>query len=137
MNVDLLWPHRPLRELVMGGDISYGVVQPGRSVEGGTPIVRVKDLDGGLIDRREPMRVAPEVAARHGRTVLSGGELLVTVVGSVGETAVVPEDLAGWNVARAIAVLRPTGASPQWLSYCLQSPGVRAAFDSMLNTTGA
>ncbi len=129
------WALKPLRDLVVGGDISYGVVQPGQPTEGGVPIVRVKDLAAGHIDVREPMRVAPQVAARHNRTSLKGGELLVTIVGTVGETAVVPPDMEGWNVARAVAVIRPEGVSAQWLSYCLQAPPVRAEFHSMLNTT--
>lgn len=39
-------------------------------------------------------------------TRLKGGELLITVVGSVGECAIVPENLKGWNVARAVSVAK-------------------------------
>lgn len=92
-------------------------------------------MDKGNILQTDPLRVAPQVSEKHRRTVLQGGELLVSVVGSVGEVAVAPYSLAGWNVARAIAVIRPREVSAHWLRYCLQTPQVRESLDSMLNTT--
>ena len=54
---------------------------------------------------------------------MKGGEILVSIVGTVGRVAVVPTALAGWNVARAIAVLRPRDlADSAWIRYCLESP---------------
>ncbi len=125
----------PLGDLVVDGELSYGVVQPGEDTAGGVPIVRVKDLDRGCIQRAAPMRVRPEIASMHRRTLLRGGELLVSIVGTVGEVAVVPMDMAGWNVARAIAVIRPKDVSAAWLKCCLESADVRSHFHSMLNTT--
>lgn len=129
------WPAMALQDLVAGGEISYGVVQPGVDQIDGVPIIRVRDLGGGRVDRSIPMRVAPEISARHARTVLNGGEVLVSVVGTVGEVAVVSPEFAGWNVARAIAVLRPIGVSPAWLALAFRTTGVRAAIDGLLNTT--
>lgn len=129
------WASRPLGELVENGHISYGIVQPGADTPGGVAVVRVKDVRDGHIDQRSPIRVDPGVSARHRRTVLRGGELLISIVGTVGESAVVPRAMAGWNVARAIAVIRPVDISPRWLRLCLQTAAVRQAFDSMLNTT--
>lgn len=65
-----------------------------------------------------------------------GGELLITIVGTVGETAIVPQSLAGWNVARAIAVV-PVRADvgAYWIQLALKSPLVRSRIDSRLNTT--
>lgn len=135
MTQQFAWASRPLGELVENGDISYGIVQPGADTPGGVPVVRVKDVRDGRIDSRSQIRVDPDISARHSRTVLRGGELLVSIVGTVGESAVVPGDMAGWNVARAIAVIRPVDISPRWLRLCLQTAAVRQAFDSMLNTT--
>lgn len=129
------WPRVPLVDLVVGGDLSYGVVQPGSDQPDGVPIVRVKDLDRGRIDTRAPIRVNADVASRYTRTRLKGGELLVSVVGTVGESAVVPPSLAGWNVARAIAVVKPEGVTAAWLHLAFQTQQVRAAISSALNTT--
>ncbi|MGW4580145.1 restriction endonuclease subunit S [Rhodococcus aetherivorans] len=124
-----------LVDVVREGEISYGIVQPGAPQDGGVPIVRVKDLRDGQIDQSEPLRVSVEIDERHRRTRLKGGEVVLSLVGTVGEAAVVPSTLAGWNVARAIAVLRPTAISAQWLKYCFDAGPTRAQIDSLLNTT--
>jgi type I restriction enzyme S subunit len=130
------WPLRPLVELTQDRQISYGIVQPGSNSVSGVPIVRVKDVRDGRISRRDPLIVDPEISRRHARTILRGGEVLVTIVGSVGEVAVAPADLAGWNVARAIAVVRPTPeVEAEWVRLCFQVDNVRAVIASRLNTT--
>lgn len=129
------WPTFRLSELVEKGEVSYGVVQPGSHTADGVPIVRVKDVRNGIVDVSAPLRVAPDVARRYSRTTLRGGELLVSIVGTVGEAAVAPASLAGWNVARAIAVIRPTTVSPEWIRLCLRTSPVRNALDAGLNTT--
>lgn len=124
-----------LGTLLADGRVSYGIVQPGSARETGVPVVRAGDLRSGRINVLNPLRVTPEISARHARTVLRGGEILFAVVGTVGETAIVPIELAGWNVARAVAVLKPHGVSTRWLEYALQSPSVKRQIDSYLNTT--
>ncbi len=65
------------------------------------------------------MRISTSIEENYRRTRLQGGEVLLTLVGSVGQTAIVSSDLAGWNVARAIAVIRPSEeVSAKWLSIC-------------------
>lgn len=130
------WRIAPLGDLVEGKGISYGIVQPGNHTAQGVPIVRVKDLKNGRINTTDPMRVAPEVEGAYARTRLSGGEVLLSLVGSVGESAVVPECLAGWNVARAIAVLRANKSiSARWLNLCLSTELVQRHIGMFLNTT--
>lgn len=116
--------------------ISYGIVQPGTPLGGGVPIIRVSDVKNGRIATESPLRVHPDIEAKHQRTRLKGGELLITIVGSVGEMAIVPVELSGWNVARAIAVLpirEDIGAD--WVKLALSLPEVRSQIDSRLNTT--
>lgn len=116
--------------------ISYGIVQPGLPVSDGVPIVRVSDVRNGRIATADPLRVAPAIEAAYSRTRLRGGELLLTLVGTVGEAAVVPESLAGWNTARAVAVIpvcREIGS--YWVQLALRAPLVREIIDSHLNTT--
>jgi len=130
-----IWPMQPLVNLLENGQVSYGVVQPGNDSTSGIPIVRVKDIRAGLVDTSAPMRVDEDIANRHSRTTLSGGELLLTLVGTVGEVAVVPQALRGWNVARAVAVIRSSQVSSRWLQLCFETDSVRAELDSFLNTT--
>ncbi len=124
------------RLIVAGRAIAYGIVQPGAPVKSGVPIVRVSDIRNGRVDASEPLRVAPPIEAAFSRTRLRGGELLLSLVGTVGETAVVPHSLAGWNTARAVAVIpvrSDVGAS--WVRLALQAPLAREVMDSRLNTT--
>jgi type I restriction enzyme, S subunit len=131
------WKSVTLESLIEPGrGISYGIVQPGSPVSDGIPIVRVSDVRAGRIATAAPLRVSPTIEAAYTRTRLSGGELLLTLVGTVGETAIVPKSLAGWNTARAVAVIpvrEEVGA--YWVQTALRAPGVRAIIDSRLNTT--
>ena len=135
MTVD--WETVPLEQLVAPGrSISYGIVQPGASVNDGVPIVRVNDVRNGRIATASPMRVSPTIEAAYSRTRLQGGELLLTLVGTVGETAVVPTKLRGWNTARAVGVVPVSSEiGAYWVQLALRSPMVRHLIDSRLNTT--
>jgi type I restriction enzyme S subunit len=116
--------------------ISYGIVQPGAPVSDGVPIVRVGDVRGGRIATTDPLRVSAAVEAGYSRTHLKGGELLLTLVGTVGEVAVVPESLAGWNTARAVAVIPVRKDIGSYrVKLALHTPAVRQIIDSRLNTT--
>jgi type I restriction enzyme, S subunit len=131
------WEIVPLDRLVEPGrGISYGIVQPGGQVADGVPIVRVSDIRNGRIATDAPLRVSPAIEASHARTRLKGGELLLTLVGTVGEVAVVPDSLAGWNTARAIAVIpvrEEIGA--YWIRVALETPVLRELINTRLNTT--
>lgn len=82
------------------------------------------------------MYIAPEIEAKYVRTRLKGGEVLITVVGSVGQVAVVPTQLEGFNVARAVAVLHPLPhVQAEWIALCLQSPLSQHLLGSRANTT--
>lgn len=129
------WPRVEVGSLVEDGAISYGIVQPGSETPEGVPIVRVKDLRDGVVSLESPLRVHRSVSERHSRTVLHGGELLVSLVGSVGQAAIAPPEASGWNVARAIAVLRPKGVTADWLKFCFKTQEVQAQIAASLNTT--
>jgi len=131
------WSYTPLAELLApGGNISYGIVQPGTHDDDGVPILRVSDIRNGRIDVTQPLRVSPGIESAHARTRLKGGELLLTLVGTVGETAVVPMELSGWNVARAVAVIpvhEEVGA--YWLRLALSAPIAQEMIRGRQNTT--
>lgn len=103
-DVFLGWPERRLKHALVAAP-TYGVLVP-VFVEDGVPFVRVGDITS-LGNPDVPERaIDPALSAQYRRTVLRGGEVLVSVVGSLGHAGVVPARLAGANVARAVAVLR-------------------------------
>jgi len=131
------WPVEPLGSvLVSPEDLTYGIVQPGPAVAGGIPIVRVSNVQDGRIDTADPLFVDPAVEAAYSRSRLTGGELLITLVGTAGEVAIAPGSLTGWNTARAIGVarIRPQ-IGAQWVALCLRSREAKARIASRLNTT--
>jgi type I restriction enzyme S subunit len=131
------WPLVPLGELVdPTRGISYGIVQPGEHVADGVPIIRAGDLRGDRIDAGSPLRVSNSIESNYSRTRLRGGELVMSIVGTVGQTAIIDEQFVGWNTARAVAVipvLPDIGA--YWVRVALKTPAARERIYSRLNTT--
>jgi len=84
---------------------AYGVLQPGPDTPNGIPFVRVGDLVDGDIPRGSLKHIQPAISEKYPRTLLDGREVLISLVGTVGRSAVVPKELAGANVARALAVI--------------------------------
>jgi type I restriction enzyme S subunit len=98
------WKIAQLNDLVRKGDrINYGVVQPGRDVEKGVPLVRVGDFSNGFIDLTDLKCIEPEIEAKYKRSRLCGDEILVSCVGSIGNIALAEKTMQGFNIARAVA----------------------------------
>ena len=130
------WTFSSLDRCAVPGSISYGVVQPGSPVNRGVPIIRVNNFSDTRLDLSDVMQIAPEVEAKYGRTRLTGGEVLLTLVGSVGRVAEVPKECAGFNVARAVGVIKPAnGIDAKWIAICLRSPLSQHLLGSRANTT--
>lgn len=100
------WNEKSLNEL-SAIPITYGVVQPGPKVPNGVPFVRGGDFPNGKIDLGVLRTISAEVAGQYRRTQLRGGEIVISLVGYPGACAVVPESLAGANIARQAALIRP------------------------------
>ncbi|MBP7581034.1 MAG: restriction endonuclease subunit S [Vogesella sp.] len=130
------WQYISLEALSQEKSITYGVVQPGTAVSHGIPIIRVNNFKDGRLELSDVMHIAPDVESKYGRTRLVGGEVLLTIVGSVGQVAVVPKALSGFNVARAVAVIHPLKVvSANWIAICLRSPLAQHLLGSRANTT--
>ena len=105
--------------------ITYGVVKPGE--EGPVLFVRGGDLVDGRILIAELRTISEPVSHAYRRTLLRGGELLMSLVGNPGEVAIAPPELAGANIARQvglIALRRDTDS--RFVKYYLMSPLGRA-----------
>ncbi|WP_372827438.1 restriction endonuclease subunit S [Polaromonas sp.] len=130
------WTYAPLDTCSQKNSITYGVVQPGAALGAGKPLIRVNNFRDRHLDLSDVMYIAPEIESKYSRTRLCGGEVLLTVVGSVGQVVVVPKQLAGFNVARAVAVIHPLPhIEPDWIAICLRSPLSQYLLGSRANTT--
>lgn len=135
MNGD--WESALLGELVdPDRGISYGIVQPGVHTSNGIPIVRVTDIKDNHIQTDSPLCVDNAIESKYQRTRLRGGEVLLTLVGSVGQSAIVPQELRGWNTARAVAVIPVKDEiGAQWIELCLRSPEIQNFIKTWVTTT--
>ena len=130
------WDVITVADAIQDKGIAVGVMYPGEDTVGGIPMIRVADIKGGKINSSTGYHISPSVNEQHKRTILNGGEVIVTLVGNPGTTVVVRDEFKGWNVARAIGVMKLKDPSEgKYLSYALHSPNSKFLIDSFLNTT--
>lgn len=104
-----------------GSPITYGVVKPG--AEGDVPFVRGGDITGGRVLINQLRTITRDISQQYRRTLLRGGEILVSLVGNPGQIAIAPPSLVGANIARQVGLIRlKPGVDSRFISYFLQSP---------------
>jgi type I restriction enzyme S subunit len=120
LTVPINWPVFPLTELIdPARPLCYGVVQPGQEINGGVPLIRVQDMDHGNILVNALRTVSAEIDNEYRRSRIRAGDLLVSIVGTIGRTAIIPDGLTA-NIARAIArIACKDGVKPQWINIWL------------------
>ena len=116
--------------------IGYGIVQPGASVPHGIPVIKVNNIISGLRNVRDLDTTSIGNDKKYSRTKLKGGELIVSVVGTIGRTAIVPLNFAGCNLVRATALIDiPDVQMSKWVKYYIDSPKGQNYIRKKLNTT--
>lgn len=131
------WEFKTIEELLAHPKaISVGVMYPGTNAENGIPLVRVSDVKNGAIVSKPEFGISLDIDEEYKRTRLDGSELLITLVGNPGDCVVASIEMAGWNVARALAVVRLRDIELRsWLRYTLLSGPAKHLIGSRLNTT--
>src|SRR5258708_11534999 len=116
--------------------ISVGVMYPGSHDPAGIPLLRSGDISGNKINPNPDLFISEAKNLEYNRTILEGGELLLSLVGNLGQCAVVPSEMAGWNAARAIAVIRLNNPDDAvFVKYCIQSPPLQHLMNAWATTT--
>ncbi len=115
--------------------IQYGIVLPGPDFPGGVPIVKGGDVAAGRVRSGQLNRTDPEIESRYARSRLRGGDLVISIRGSVGEVDFVPNALTGANLTQDAARIAPFGCDPDWLRWALELPTVQS--DMRRRITGA
>ena len=107
--------------------MAYGILQPGNEVADGVPMIRTVDIGADGLSGTRIIKVSKKLHDEYKRTALKGGEVLLSVMGTVGRTMVVPESCSGWNVNRALAVMRLNDkVDVHYFSEYLKSPFINA-----------
>ncbi|MEG4629370.1 restriction endonuclease subunit S [Microcoleus sp. AR_TQ3_B6] len=98
------WDVRPLKALTDSSDsITYGVLKPGEYVSGGIPLLQIQDVIHGEIEPLNLHRISKGLDAQYARTRLGGGEIVMSLVGTIGKIAQIPDSLTGANLHRNLA----------------------------------
>ena len=129
------WSVRRFRSMLRS-PLSYGVLKPERYDEAdGIRLIRILDVTAGL-DDDVLVRVSPAQSNEYRRTIVKEGDLVLSVVGTIGECFTVPNHLAGANLSRALArVQLDDGMSSAFVSGFFHSRAFKDWTDSIVRGT--
>ncbi|MCD9903166.1 hypothetical protein LUR56_30900 [Streptomyces sp. MT29] len=125
------WEGAVLDELPGVQVVGYGINRPGSPDASGVPMVRAGDVLDGRIRSAEVMRVGHDIAKEHAKTRLRPGDVLIVLVGRIGEAVLTGPEHDGWNVGRSVALVRCADPDlAEWLRVWLTMPTARAWCES-------
>lgn len=92
-------------------------------------MLSAKNIQNGKIHFDELRLLSDEdFEVENKRTSISAGDVLLTIVGALGRTAVVPEVHNEFTLQRSVAVLKPETINSNYLRYLLDSPVAQTFF---------
>lgn len=114
------WEEKKLKDITT--KISDGSHNPPPKQEFGVPMLSGRNIKNGKINFDEYRYITEsEFQSEIKRTPIEAGDILLTIVGTIGETAVVPENSPKFAIQRSVALLKPQ-ISSFYLKYYLDSP---------------
>ena len=121
------WKSEQLKGVV--AKLVDGSHNPPPRQEGGLPMLSAQNIHDDQISFANSRNISEEAFSReHRRTSVCAGDVLLTIVGSIGRSAVVGEGYRPFARQRSVAVMTPTAVLPRYLSYQLRSPRAQAYF---------
>ena len=111
--------------------VTDGSHNPPRAVEGGLPMLSSRNVqDNGLL--WENFRLIPEDAFEneHKRTRITEGDVLLTIVGTIGRSCVIRGLDRLFTLQRSVAVLSPEQLISEFLCYQLKAPFIQEYFSN-------
>jgi type I restriction enzyme S subunit len=103
-------------------NLSYGVLKPDKYFEEDSiPIVRTVDISDSY-DISKFDRISPQVSNQFKRTIIQEGDVLISVVGTIGKTMIVTKELEGCNLSRSVCRIVLNGSlNNKFLNYLFNS----------------
>lgn len=95
------WQSVPLAAIAKS-KIVYGIVQAGPHDPAGVPYLKSSDI-GGQINCSSLQRTAPDIHQRFGRSTVVPGDIVISLRGNIGDTSIVPDELAEANLTQGTA----------------------------------
>lgn len=89
----------------------------------GFPMLSSQNINDSKIDFENPSRFVDQSGfeIENARTDIKTGDVLLTIVGTIGRSAVVPQEAPKFVLQRSVAVIQ-TGINPYYLSLYFHSP---------------
>ena len=102
--------------------------------DSGIPFLRVQNIFSGQVNFKEDtLFIDSNTHTALKRSQIQGGDVLVTIAGTIGRTGVVPHDAPEMNCNQAVAIVRPTPEIERsYLRHWLESQEARS---QMLGST--
>ncbi|WP_090967498.1 restriction endonuclease subunit S [Nocardioides exalbidus] len=97
------------------------------------PYVRVVDLKNGAISTADLRYLTSDVQATISRYTVASGDVVISIAGSIGLVAPVPDELVGANLTENAAKLVPHQKDlyeAEWLAAALRSAGLQSQIRS-------
>ena len=125
-----IWEARGLREVVT--KLVDGSHNPPPKQDTGLPMLSARNIDRGQVLFDDYRLISESAfASENARTRIAPGDVLLTIVGTIGRTAVVPEGSQPFSLQRSVAVLTPSAnLLPKFLCYQLESPAIQKHFEA-------
>lgn len=130
------FPKEPKESTYLGDLVSsarpivYGILMPGEHFPNGVPVVKVKDMKSGRVDRADLLLTNPAIDREYRRSRLREGDVLLSIRGTVGRVCVVPADLTGANITQDTARISVPMRINRYVAHYLESPAAQRFIDS-------
>lgn len=72
----------------------------------GVPFLRIQNLQGNTVSLDNVLFIDNETHKALKRSIIKAGDLLITIAGTIGRTAIVPDDFPECNCNQAVAIIR-------------------------------
>jgi type I restriction enzyme S subunit len=117
------WRYVPVESVAEPGTVvTYGIILPGPDVPDGVPYVRQQDIEDGRVRLDALGRTSHAIAAKHARSALREGDVLLCIIRHL-RVAVVPPGIDGANITQGAVRIRPAPfITADYLATYLSSP---------------
>lgn len=113
--------------------IVYGIIQPGPHIPDGVPFVRPADIHNNRVRFEELPRTSPEIAEDYRRASLHPGDVVFSIVGTIGKWIIAGDELRGANITQSSVRIRPADPLTPWFFvYALAAPVLTRQISKLL-----